>query len=256
MAKKATVTASKDFVLTMAHVSALEAIATATKGEQGFLFTPGANDSTVKELADNGYVEINTDMRNDAGYVATRATETGLEVGSNSDNEDNTGDGDDDAFEIELTEQYVPDPADRKRGARLTPKEEKYPFSKLPAPQTNADGKVITAKFFVADPSDKKDKDGKPLTAIKSLASTVSAASKRFSKETGEFRTINRKVMEPFPAMNDDGTAKHDEHGKPVMLEREVTKPVQVPVLEYERVFKIFPGEKNGVKGAFIERVK
>lgn len=252
MAKKPTASAPTAFVLEGSFLAALTAIAAAG------VMNVSSGDTVVLTLADNGLIELNHAAR-DGDNVPARATEAGnkaladLNTGNADDSDDTSAYN---GFEIEESEQYVAPKESVKRGPRLTPKEEKYPFSKLPAPRVGEDGKLITAKFFVADPEGKTDKDGSPLTALKSLGSTVSAASRRFATETGEYKKQKRKVTETVQAKNEDGTPKFNEKGEAVQIEQTVTKEVDVPVLNYERKFRIYAGEKNGVKGAFIEREK
>ena len=96
----------------------------------------------------------------------------------------------------------------------------KYPFADFPAPTTGADGKAITARIFV--PATEKMPD-----PAKSLSSTVSAASRSFARVVGQ-------------------KPGKDRSGKSIMKN----------IYEFDRKFAIVPGEKDGVKGAYIERVK
>lgn len=61
------------FALTAAHITTLGAIAAASAS--GNLYHPTAAEGT--ELAKNGYIEINTAMKDDAGNPAARLTDAG-----------------------------------------------------------------------------------------------------------------------------------------------------------------------------------
>ena len=91
-----------------------------------------------------------------------------------------------------------------------------YPFDQLPAPDANGN----TAKFFV--PATEKSPE-----PWKSLSSTVSAASRSFAKITGT-----------KPGKNKNG------------------EEIQRNIYEFDRKFALIEGEQNGVKGAWVERVK
>jgi hypothetical protein len=184
------------------------------KRERGFSFmTP----KSVKLLVDAGLVECNTTIT-DGNNVAVRSTiqgdkwlaayEAALTEGTEPMNTEATAAP---AFAIN---DGVPVPAIKRRG----PATSIYPFDAL----TIEDGAEFGQSFFVPATEEMPNPG-------KSLASTVSSASKRYATENGT-RTINRKV---------DG----------VMTE------VQVPAYDYERKFIVRSVEENGVKGARVWRV-
>lgn len=237
MAKKP---ATAAFVLEGSFLQALTAIAGVP------VFNTNAGDEIVAELVKQGLVELNTAGTLENGQVPGRATDKGREaLAALSAGGSDEGDNNDTDFEIEESEEHA---VNRSRTGLSRTKAETYPFSKLAAPRHDDNGKRITAKFFVPNT------DGNEMHKV--LSSTVSAASRRFATETGETREVNRKVTEQVHAVNTDGTPKYNEQGQPVMTDREVTKKVSLPVLNYERKFRIYAGEKNGVKGAWIEREK
>ena len=184
------------------------------KRERGFSFmTP----KSVKLLVDAGLVECNTTIT-DGNNVAVRSTIQGDEwlaayeaaptEGTEPMNTETT------AAPTFAINDGVPIPAVKRRGSATSV----YPFDAL----TIEDGAEFGQSFFVPATEEMPNPG-------KSLASTVSSASKRYATENGT-RTINRKV---------DG----------VMTE------VQVPAYDYERKFIVRSVEENGVKGARVWRV-
>lgn len=113
----------------------------------------------------------------------------------------------------------------------------KYPFDSMEVGDT----------FFSADTEHKKG------NAVKALGSSISAQNKKYSKETGETKTVTRAIRDKKThkaVLNADGTKQ--------------TETVQLPKLEYERKFTVRPVEK-GVQygswtapenGALVARVK
>jgi len=108
-------------------------------------------------------------------------------------------------------ESGVPIPAIKRQGAATSI----YPFDALEVGQS----------FFVPA-TDEMPNPGK------SLASTVSSASKRYATENGT-RTINRKNKETGEM-----------------------EPVEVPAYKYDRKFMVRTVEENGVKGARVWRIE
>lgn len=170
------------------------------------------NDEAAKSLVEAGMIEVNPDLKNEAGEVAARATANGIA----SMNAPTSPTGSAPAapakpvFAIEMTPAL---PAKKARGGRT----DTYPFADLPAPTGEGDAKM-TAKFFVPATGDKPE-------PWNSLSSTVSAASKRYATKSGE---------EKYKAK--DGSEKTRD------------------TFTYSRKFRIFEGEREGVKGAWIER--
>lgn len=112
-----------------------------------------------------------------------------------------------------------------EKPARGGGRKHKYPFADFPAPTsavnpTTGKTETITAKIFVAAT------EAMPNPA-KSLSSTVSQASRDYATVTGT-----------KPAKDRTG------------------KDIQRNIYDFARKFAIVPGEQEGVKGAYIERVK
>ena len=179
------------------------------------LFTPAAVHGPLVEA---GLVEINPAMVNEAGEIATRATQKGIEsldggaiVVDNATTEANSEANSETAatgktekaksmFKIE-NEVPVPAISGRGRGGNV------YPFNQLEVGQS----------FFVANSESKPN-------AAKSLASTVSSATARYA----------------VPA--EDGSTKTNKKGE------------VVPVMVKTRNFVVRRAEEDGVKGARVWR--
>ena len=175
------------------------------------LFTPAAVHGPLVEA---GLVEINPAMVNEAGEIATRATQAGIEsldsgaiVVDNATSEANSAIAETGKNEKVKTmfqiENDVPVPAisGRGRGGNV------YPFDQLEVGQS----------FFVANSEDKPN-------AAKSLASTVSSANARYA------------------VASEDGATKTNKKGE------------TVPVMVETRKFVVRSVEENGVKGARVWR--
>ena len=179
----------------------------------------GANGMFVPEsvyapLVEAGLVEINPAMVNEAGEIATRATQAGIEsldsgaiVADNATSEANSAIAETgktekvkSMFKIEDTIP-VPTISGRGRGGNV------YPFELL----------AVGQSFFVANDESKPN-------AAKSLASTVSSATARYA----------------VPA--EDGSTKTNKKGE------------VVPVMVETRKFVVRSVEEDGVKGARVWR--
>ena len=179
----------------------------------------GANGMFVPEsvyapLVEAGLVEINPAMVNEAGEIATRATQAGIEsldsgaiVVDNATTEANSETAATGKTEKAKTmfqiENDVPVPAisGRGRGGNV------YPFDQL----------AVGQSFFVPNSESKPN-------AAKSLASTVSSATSRYA----------------VPA--EDGSTKTNKKGE------------VVPVMVETRKFVVRSVEEDGVKGARVWR--
>lgn len=175
------------------------------------LFTPAAVHDPLVEA---GLVEINPAMVNEAGEIATRATQAGIEslesgaiVVGNATTEANsetaatgTTQKAKTMFQIE-NDVPVPVISGRGRGCNV------YPFNQLEVGQS----------FFVANSESKPN-------AAKSLASTVSSATARYA------------------VASEDGATKTNKKGE------------VVPVLVKTRKFVVRRAEEDGVKGARVWR--
>ena len=175
------------------------------------LFTPAAVHGPLVEA---GLVEINPAMVNEAGEIATRATQAGIEsldsgaiVVDNATSEANSAIAETGKNEKVKTmfqiEDNIPVPAisGRGRGGNV------YPFDQL----------AVGQSFFVANDESKPN-------AAKSLASTVSSATARYA----------------VPA--EDGSTKTNKKGE------------TVPVMVETRKFVVRSVEEDGVKGARVWR--
>ena len=179
----------------------------------------GANGMFVPEsvyapLVEAGLVEINSGMTDENGYVATRATQKGIEsldsaatVADNATSEATSATaatGETQKVKtMFMIEDSIPVPtiSGRGRGGNV------YPFDQLEVGQS----------FFVANSEDKPN-------AAKSLASTVSSATARYA------------------VASEDGATKTDKKGE------------TVPVMVETRKFVVRSVEENGVKGARVWR--
>ena len=156
-------------------------------GANGIYTSPEVHSS----LLEAGLVEINPAMTNEAGEIATRATQKGIESLD-------TGNGNGDNAPTEATsetavigktqkvktmfqiEDNVPVPAISGRGRGG----ETYPFEQL----------AVGQSFFVANSEDKPN-------AAKSLASTVSSATARYAVASEDGATKTNKNGETVPVM-------------------------------------------------------
>lgn len=185
---------------------------------QGFAYVK--NGATAAALAEAGLIELNPQMV-EGDKIAARATNEGVDAYQNGDSVEptNTNEGTETmntentaaapaAFAIETG---VPIPAIKRQGVATSI----YPFDALEVGQS----------FFVPA-TDEMPNPGK------SLASTVSSASKRYATEVGT-RTINRRNKETGEM-----------------------EPVEVPAYKYDRKFMVRTVEENGVKGARVWRIE
>src|ERR1044072_4568348 len=129
-----------------------------------FVYT--AAESHAEALA-AGLVEVNESMTNEAGEIATRATEKG--IASMSQNEQKSAPAAKQTFQIEDGIELAP-VVGRGRGA------ETYPFDQLKVGQS----------FFVPNTPEKPN-------VAKSLASTVSSGSRRYATESEGETRVDRK---------------------------------------------------------------
>lgn len=199
--------------MSKAQLDKLASIVEATNSETGFVYMTPKN---VKLLLDADYVECNEQMT-DGNKVAVRATKSGVaaleaaqaEAATGPATEEGTTTMDNTASEFAI-DDGVAIPAIKRSGAATS----RYPFDALGVGQS----------FFVPATEDMPNPG-------KSLASTVSSASKRYATENGT-RTINRRNKETGEL-----------------------EPVEVPKYDYERKFMVRTVEENGVKGARVWRI-
>lgn len=202
--------AGKKTAATVAVIGLAEIVAAGANG----IYVP---ESVFAPLVEAGLVEINTAMTNEAGEVATRANQKGID--SLQSNGDNTSEASEASANSETAatetgktqkvksmfkiEDSIPVPtiSGRGRGGNV------YPFDQLEVGQS----------FFVPNSEDKPN-------AAKSLASTVSSATDRYA------------------VPSEDGATKTNKAGE------------VVPVMVETRKFVVRSVEENGVKGARVWR--
>lgn len=213
----------------------LASIVSATQGNS-FVYTAEADHAP---LVAAGYAEVNPGMVDDNGRVATRATKEGIDhmndttTNTAGDGAPATGATDPNASTATDTTATAPAasaseefaifsvPLPEKKRAAVGGRSSSYPFDKLEVGQS----------FFVANTAERPN-------AKKSLASTVSSATRRFAEQ----------------AKNEDGTPKMRE-----MTVAGVKK--SVPVYIENRKFELYAGKgdaygKPGVEGAIVARTK
>lgn len=206
---------SNKATVSKAALGLLAAVIAATDANgNGFV---AAQYAAPKELIAAGLIEVNSEIKNEAGEIAARVTDAGRkfaadgvlpEDGTVTDGSTTTGTSEaKPATRTYSIDDNVPLPEKERRTVQ---RNEQYPFSQL----------AVGQSFFVADSEVKSG------NAAKSLASTVSTANQRYSVETGEMRPHKRNPEK------------------------------QVPVRRQERKFEIREMENNGVKGARIFRVE
>ena len=201
-------------------------------GANGIYTSPEVHSS----LLEAGLVEINTAMTNEAGEIATRATQAGIEsLDKGNSNADNTNSQTAETgttkkvktmFQIKKGFSALNITIKgRGRGGKV------YPFEQL----------EIDEYFFVANSEDKPN-------AVKSLASTVSCATARYAVGTGEFKTVKVKDYQT----DEKGEKVKTADGKFVVIGEH---DEQREVMRETRKFVVRSGEEDGVNGAFVTRV-
>lgn len=163
----------------------LEHIVEATlDSSKGFLYTSAAVHTP---LAEAGLVEVNPSMANEAGELATRATQKGIDsISNNGENQTSETQGEQQPAKTEKVktmfqlEDNVALPSISGRGRTGTT----YPF----------DAMGIGQSFFVANDESKPN-------AAKSLASTVSSATARYAVASADGATKTNKKGETVPVM-------------------------------------------------------
>jgi hypothetical protein len=184
----------------------LAALVAATAAAPGFTY---ATANEAKKLVEAGFAETNTDPAQanpaNAKEFPVRATQAGI-----------------DQHNADVAKASAPKPAftfstaplptsKRKGGGRAVT----YPFADFPAPENG-----IASRIFV--PATEKMPD-----PVKSLASTVSQASRDFATVTGT-----------RPGKSRTGAT------------------INKNIYAFTRKFSVEAGEENGVKGAYIYRIQ
>jgi hypothetical protein len=178
-------------------VKLLLSVIAGTQGPQQYQLLTEEQANKLK-AADGSLIEINPEIKVD-GKIAVRATDAGIKAGDEAKAIANTPKPPAEKLEFKLETGFAI-PEIRRGGATG----EAYPFDQMEAGQS----------FFVPAT------ESRPFPA-KSLASTVSSATRRYAIQ--------------------DGTTKND-------------KGVDVPKFKNTRVFAIRSVEENGKKGARIWR--
>ena len=156
----------------------LAAIIAATSGSNaGALIHTSAkqfsNPKAYEKALNDGLIEVNPEMKDADGNVATRATDKG--IASMTEQQTSKTPGATGAAAFEIQDGATLTPIDRPG---LTGGTERYPFSLLNVGQS----------FFVPATEENPDPG-------KSMASTVSSASKRYATETGETKQRGDKTV-------------------------------------------------------------
>lgn len=179
------------------NLDALRQIVEATRSEQGFSFEP---EAVYKPFLEHNppLVEVNADMADDNGWIATRATDAGLayfdngtaptaeapapagEPAQDEGDEGEEGDGDEATAAPEKVGEVngfavftgVKPPKQRRN------RPEKYPFTKL----------EVNQGFFVPGET---DADGNPVNMETRMTSARGQAQARIRKDTGEERKFS-----------------------------------------------------------------
>jgi len=160
----------------------LTAVALAANDQPGYLFTFPDEHA---ELLAAGYVQVNPELKDENGAIATAITEAGIaylnsQAGTSAE-ENTMFEGIPAAAGFEIEEGFdIPE-------SRRTGKANIYPFDALTAPVYSEGQKPRYASFFVPATADRPD-------PVKTLASTVSSANVRYSEpdQTGATRMVNR----------------------------------------------------------------
>lgn len=179
----------------MAKKLTLAILVTATLSETGMIY---AKEKEVAPLVKSGYAEINPELKNEAGEVAARATQAGIDAHNRAVAKENAPVEDFD----EEPEQAIEESKTETKGSKMTyeildeqlpevkqtrNRSSKYPFEQL---QVGQSFKVMDSDF------DNND-------AHSAMASAVAAANRRYSEEIeGEVTTVKRgaQVGKEVPA--------------------------------------------------------
>jgi len=172
---------SADVAVAGAGEATLENVVEATKAGT-FVYTSAA---VHVPLIEAGLVEINPAITNEAGEIATRATEKGIETVTSTTTQETAAVETAAAAPVIASSGFaieagVPMPSISGRGRTGTA----YPFDKMEPGHS----------FFVPNSEDKPN-------AAKSLASTVSSATARYAVPAADGSTKANKAGEQVPVM-------------------------------------------------------
>lgn len=176
----------------------------------------------AKPLVDAGLIEVNIEIKNEAGQVLARSTDAGkAQVAQGGSKEQAKPSG---SHAVIVTGAVLP-PAKKRGNSSGSGAPTKYPFADL----------EVGGMFFSPN-SDHAKGD-----AVKALGSTVSAQNDKYSEETGQFKTVTRAVRDKQTkkaVTNPDGSKQ--------------TETVQLPVKKYNRKFTIRPVVGGETYGSWV----
>ena len=214
--------------LTKSQLNLLSAIASATKLGENFFIEK--NDDT-KALHDGKFIEVNTQITDDNGNVAARATAEGIEYSVKNAPKGNKPVAATPS-QFALISGAVPPPTKRGGGSGAPAK---YPFDQMD----------VNISFFVAD-GEVTSGD-----AVKSLQSSVASVNAENTRGTGEMETVTRtKRGEGNKAVLDAAGNKVKE-----TIQREKREPVKKWTVRPVKSGVEYGGWKAPANGALVTRV-
>lgn len=197
------------------NINLLTSIANATKANS-FVYVSKADGLPMTEHKPEPLIMVNTNMADDQGNVAARATDAGYAYLAQAASAISKSAGASVSSPYEVISNAVLPPTKRKGGGGGAPVV--YPFDKL----------EVGGSFFV--PVSEKHSD-----PVKTLGSTVSSANLRYAEETGETKEVVRSKR------GEKNKLVLDANGEKIM------EKVIRPIYRYTRRFSIRPVE-SGVK--------
>lgn len=168
---------AKSQTAAVAAITLAQIVEATLDNERGFLYVP---ESVYAPLVEQGLVEVNADMKNDAGDYAVRATEKGQSTVTNETQPQAA------AATAAVTSNFTLD----SDIAMPTVKQrivggETYPFDKM----------EVGNSFFVPATAERPN-------PAKSMASTVSSATARYAKPAEDGATrISKRTGKEMPVM-------------------------------------------------------
>src|SRR5215217_441433 len=184
------------FTLSAAHIATLTAISTALAANTAYHVSQADGADLVK----NGFIEINPEMKDEAGNPAARLTDTGRAAVPADEAPANTTPATTSpalsavSFVIS-TAAVLPDI--KRGGGNTKPRESKYPLKDIP----------LGGALFLAYPGISAD-DAKKLS--KQFGSTVATFNKDNTDKYLTSRTIEDGKAAGFEGRNEDGTPNPD----------------------------------------------
>lgn len=223
-AKKKTPLASLNLALLASVVAA---------GDNGMFLSVA--DSTPFTSHTPPLMEVNSDLKDAAGNLATRATDAGKAYSAEHPASEANA-----AAPVAKTKPVfkivtakLPEIKRGHSGAATSI----YPFDDLPAATKNAEGEIIAPSFFIPATDERPD-------PAKKLASTVSSATRRWAV----VGTPPKKIVQRVPEDAPEGSPK-----VPVEIDNMV--PTRQFVIRAEEDGALWGDEYKGVKGAAVYRI-